>query len=232
MKFYSAMLFREYKIASKHYFWSFICYFPLAAFFIIPLIAMECDYSDIAMWTSISVLFAALFAGANNGNNRSDIKSGWKRYSYILPISPVQWAISDLLVKVRGILRFVIMIIAINVMVPRIFLKMFVIQPLLIFFFATAIVIFIETICRMIVMSVNNKKDLIKRSILSTAVSVLMFFLIVKGILMTEIMNDDYRSAVEYLGSGKFICLSLTMLIFSLGMYFLIMMQTHKKREP
>ena len=56
--------------------------------------------------SGVIALTGGFLAGTNNGLQKADINSGWKRYSFILPPTAKQQALSDLLTKICYILFF------------------------------------------------------------------------------------------------------------------------------
>jgi hypothetical protein len=56
--------------------------------------------------SGVVTLTGGFLAGTNNGLQKADINSGWKRYSFVLPPTAKQQAVSDLLVKLCYILCF------------------------------------------------------------------------------------------------------------------------------
>ena len=80
---------------------------PLILVFIFkPVEGEESPLEMIPLFVGIVALTGGFMAGTNNGLQKADISSGWKRYSFVLPPTAKQQAISDLFVKLCYILFF------------------------------------------------------------------------------------------------------------------------------
>ena len=115
MKLYRSLIYREFKLTRKR------CILMLILFLLFSLLMMtpmmlgvfsepaEPD-EDMQGLVFIATFFVALtgglLAGTNNGLQKADISAGWKRYSFVLPPTAKQQAVSDLVVKLCYILCF------------------------------------------------------------------------------------------------------------------------------
>ena len=115
MKLYRSLIFRELKLTRKRCILMLILLVLLALLLMLPAIlgnfseSIEDDVDAMAgilFFGGTVALVAGLMAGTNNGLQKVDISSGWKQYSYILPPTAKQQALSDLLVKLCYILLF------------------------------------------------------------------------------------------------------------------------------
>ena len=115
MKLYRSLIFRELKLTRKRFLLMLILFLLLAALMLTPIMLgglsgtseMNEDLLSIVIFASgVVTLTGGFMAGTNNGLQKADINSGWKRYSYILPTTAKQQALSDLLTKLCYILFF------------------------------------------------------------------------------------------------------------------------------
>ena len=115
MKLYRSLIYRELKLTRKRCILMLILFLLLSLLMLLPIMIgglsgdseMEEDLLSIVWLASgIVALTGGFLAGTNNGLQKADINSGWKRYSFILPPTAKQQALSDLLTKLCYILFF------------------------------------------------------------------------------------------------------------------------------
>ena len=115
MKLYRSLVFRELKLTRKRFLLMLILFILLSLLMLTPIMLgglsdaseMDEDLLSIVIFASgVVTLTGGFMAGTNNGLQKADINSGWKRYSFILPTTAKQQAVSDLLVKLCYILFF------------------------------------------------------------------------------------------------------------------------------
>lgn len=115
MKLYRSLIFRELKLTSKRFFLMLLLFLLLSLLMMTPLILVfflqpaegeESPLELIPLFVGIIALTGGFLAGTNNGLQKADISTGWKRFSFVLPPNAKQQALSDLLVKLCYILFF------------------------------------------------------------------------------------------------------------------------------
>ena len=115
MKLYRSLFFREMKLTRKRFFLMTLMILLLALLMLIPIMlggfsepdgGEESPVEMVLLFVGMVYLTGGFMAGTNNGLQKADINSGWKRYSFILPPTAKQQAMSDLLVKLCYILFF------------------------------------------------------------------------------------------------------------------------------
>ena len=115
MKLYRSLIYRELKLTRKRCLLMLILFLLLSLLMLLPIMIgglsgdseMEEDLLSIVWLASgIVALTGGFLAGTNNGLQKADINSEWKRYSFILPPTAKQQALSDLLTKLCYILFF------------------------------------------------------------------------------------------------------------------------------
>ncbi|MBQ8326050.1 MAG: ABC-2 transporter permease [Lachnospiraceae bacterium] len=100
MKKYKSLLYREWKLSSKHYI-SRMCLLLMATI-LMALVVGFMDATGGGFAVFISYLLVALAAGLtseDNGVFKSDINSDWMTYSYALPITALDKAITRYILK-------------------------------------------------------------------------------------------------------------------------------------
>ena len=113
MKLYRSLIFRELKLTSKRFFLMLLLFLLLSLLMLTPIMlggfsepSEESPAEMVLLFVGIVSLTGGFMAGTNNGLQKADINSGWKRYSFVLPPTAKQQAISDLFVKLCYILFF------------------------------------------------------------------------------------------------------------------------------
>ena len=119
MKLYRSLVYRELKLTWKHYFLYLVLYSLMGLLFMLPLVlsgegsfdkksglSYETGKSIIQMFAVLLALLGAVTSGSTNNVQKMDINSGWKRYSYTLPLTAGEKAMSDFLLKILVFLLF------------------------------------------------------------------------------------------------------------------------------
>ena len=115
MKLYRSLIFRELKLTRKRFLLMLILFLLLAALMLTPIMlggfsapaeGEDAPVEMILLFVGTVALTGGFLAGTNNGVQKADISAGWKRYSFVLPTTAKQQALSDLLVKLCYILFF------------------------------------------------------------------------------------------------------------------------------
>ena len=88
MTLYRSLLYRKMKMARK----KFLIRLILALYIMAGVLNTESIRQEYATYY---VLIFAIIGGLNYGVRNMDDDSGWKRYSYVLPITPFQYALLD-----------------------------------------------------------------------------------------------------------------------------------------
>ena len=107
MGVYRSLLYRKMMLTWKHYLLFFLMYLLLVILLTLPaLISIVLRIGPVTLPDFVAEFFALILAltgglasGSDNNLHKSDVSSGWKRYSYVLPVDSHQKAMTDLLVK-------------------------------------------------------------------------------------------------------------------------------------
>lgn len=119
MALYRSLVYRELKLTWKHYFLYLVLYSLMGLLFMLPFVmwggghfeeesglSYENGKSIIQMFAVFLALLGAVTSGSTNNVQKMDINSGWKRYSYTLPVTAGEKAMSDFLLKILVFLLF------------------------------------------------------------------------------------------------------------------------------
>ena len=256
MKLYRSLIYRELKLTRKRCLLTLILFLLLALLMVTPLILVfffkpaegeESPLEMIPLFVGIVALTGGIMAGTNNGLQKADISSGWKRYSFILPPTAKQQALSDLLVKLCYILFFgllsaafeLIYTIAADYTNYGITLYIYMLN---IYLGAVCAVMLIDVAYSYIMMFANDKDQLRIISLLAFVGA--GFILKVVGLFpglnkpeqpseSSPLISDEAFSRFEaVLLSGKTTLCILAAFAVICVLFFLVMWRSHERREP
>ena len=119
MALYRSLVYRELKLTWKHYLLYLVLYSLMGLMFMLPFVlwgggqfeersglSYEDGKSIIQMFAVFLALLGAVTSGSANNVQKMDINSGWRRYSYTLPVTAGEKAMSDFLLKILAFLLF------------------------------------------------------------------------------------------------------------------------------
>lgn len=256
MKLYTSLIYREWKLTRKRFLLRLILFLLLSLLMLTPIMVgglldpeEGANVELILFFVGSVSLTGSLLAGTNNGIQKADISSGWKRYSFVLPPTAKQQALSDLLVKLCDILFFgllsgafaMIYSIAANYNAFGIMLN--------IYLGAVCAVMLIDVAYSYIIMFAKTKKDL---GILGVAAFLGAGLILKVANLFSagkEMLSDDNAAEHSAKGSGliseesfnRFMTTLLSenttlylVIAFAVlcALFFLVMWRSHERREP
>ena len=257
MKLYRSLIFRELKLTRKRCILMLILFLLLSLMLLLPIMIgglsgdSEMDEELISIvWlaSGIVALTGGFLAGTNNGLQKADINSGWKRYSFILPPTAKQQALSDLLTKLCYILFFGLLSVAflmVSKIVSGINTAVEGIDPICrmlnIYLGAVCAVMLVDIAYSYIMMFANDKNQLKLIGALAFvgAGAVLKVFGLFPGMNKTEKPAEDGPMISEeavnkfetFLSSGKTSLCILAVFVVLCVLFFLAMWRSHERRE-
>ena len=257
MKLYRSLIYRELKLTRKRCILMLILFLLLSLLMLLPIMIgglsgdSEMDEDLISLvWLASGVvaLTGGFLAGTNNGLQKADINSGWKRYSFILPPTAKQQALSDLLTKLCYILFFGLLSVAF-LMVCKIVAGINTVvegidpicRMLNIYLGAVCAVMLVDIAYSYIMMFANDKKQLKLISLLAFvgAGAVFKVFGLFPGMNKTEkpaedgpmISEEGVNKFETFLSSGKTSLCILAVFVVLCVLFFLAMWRSHERRE-
>ena len=257
MKLYRSLIYRELKLTRKRCLLMLILFLLLSLMLLLPIMigglsgTSEMDEELISIvWLASGVvaLTGGFLAGTNNGLQKADINSGWKRYSFIIPPTAKQQALSDLLTKLCYILLFGLLSAAFVLVcknITGINIAKEGIDPvcmmLNIYLGAVCAVMLVDIAYSYIMMFANDKNQLKLISALAFvgAGAVLKVFGLFPGMNKTEKPAEDGPMISEeavnkfetFLSSGKTSLCILAVFVVLCVLFFLAMWRSHERRE-
>ena len=251
MKMYSSLVYRELKLTRKRGLLMLILFLLLAllmispiffGFFSIPAEGEDSPKDVIPIFVVTVALTGGILAGTNNGVQKADISSGWKRYSFILPPTARQQALSDLLTKLCYVLLFGLLSAAFAFTYTAIADYSNLAVMLNVYFGAVCAAMLVDLAYSYIMMFANDKDQMKLIGILAFvgAGAIFKVFGLFPGFNKTEQTAEDGAMISEeainrleaVLCSGKTtLCLAAAFAVICV-LFFLVMWRSHERREP
>ena len=258
MKLYRSLIYRELKLTRKRFLLMLILFLLLSLLMLTAIMLggmsgaseMNEELLSIVIFASgVVTLTGGFMAGTNNGLQKADINSGWKRYSFVLPATAKQQALSDLLIKLSFILLFGLLsaafaLVCITVSGLNTAVEGFnpVCMMLNTYLVAVCAVMLVDIAYSYIMMFANDKNQLKIIGVIAFvgAGVVLRVFDLFPG------MNNDEKSAkggamISQEMVSKFetilcyektlLCISAVFVVLCI-LFFLAMWRSHERREP
>lgn len=250
MKLYRSLIFRELKVTRKHYILIIALFLLMEVFMLLPwIISVQDMYTAeeqdkmkltaVFMGAIVSGI-GGIAAGMNNGIHQADINSGWKRYSIVLPATPGQKAMADLLTR----LCYIVMIGAFTGAFPlvvRVFTGHSVALPIMdIYLGVSAVAMVFDAIYCGVLMIAKDKKELKKYGSIASAVCLALFIILpdfsgdTDGAekFSDELFWENARRLTDAAGSWTALAGVTAALAAVCAVYFFIMKKTYERREP
>lgn len=197
MNMYKSLVFREWKLSKKHYILRTVIFALLSTLFLLTTYSMgkEADQgkSSVDGFLFIMAYFigivAAVIVAEDNGVYKADVKSGWLNYSWTLPITAFEKAMSKYIFK--GGLVSVGMITTVMVIAGMYALcgGNFNIQSTYLFFIVVDAVLLYDLVRQIIIMHAVDVKSLKKMGNIAGIILAVIFFL-------PEILSDSKSDPV------------------------------------
>ena len=258
MKLYRSLIFRELKLTRKRFLLMLILFLLLAALMLTPIMlggfsapaeGEDAPVEMILLCVGTVALTGGFLAGTNNGLQKADISAGWKRYSFVLPTTAKQQALSDLLVKLMLILLFGLLSTAFA-MIYSVTANYNAFGLMLnIYLGAVCAVMLIDVAYSYIIMFAKSKKDLAVIGVAAFLGAGLIIKIVDLFSSGTNLLNDNdlaeqqadggalisdeaFNRFVTALGSGKTtLCIVIAFAVLC-ALFFLAMWRSHERREP
>ena len=258
MKLYRSLIFRELKLTRKRFLLMLILFLLLAALMLTPIMlggfsepaeGEDSPVEMILLFVGTVALAGGFMAGTNNGLQKADISTGWKRYSFVLPTTAKQQALSDLLVKLCYILLFGLLS-AVFAMIYSVTANYNAFGLMLnIYLGAVCAVMLIDVAYSYIIMFAKSKKDLAVIGVAAFLGAGLIIKIVDLFSSGTNLLNDNHLAEqpaeggalisdeafnrfVTALGSGKTTLCVVTAFAVICVLFFLVMWRSHERREP
>ena len=258
MKLYRSLIYRELKLTRKRFLLMLILFLLLSLLMLTGSMlggmsgasGMNEELLSIVIFASgVVTLTGGFMAGTNNGLQKADINSGWKRYSFVLPATAKQQALSDLLIKLSFILLFGLLSAAfalVCITVSGINTAVEGFNPVCImlntYLVAVCAVMLVDIAYSYIMMFANDKNQLKLISVLAFVGAGFVFrvFGLFPGMNKAgKPAEDDAMISEEavnkfetILCSGKTTLCILAVFVVLCVLFFLAMWRSHERREP
>lgn len=125
MKKYSSLIFRELRLSRRNYLGSFALIVVFALFMLLSMFVSYGQYvkdgeSMDVFAICLSYMFAALAASCiagDSGVSKSDIASGWRTYSFALPVTALEKTVAKYAVKLAAIIIGAVLTFIVSVLI-------------------------------------------------------------------------------------------------------------------
>lgn len=258
MKLYRSLIFRELKLTSKRFLLMLILFLLLSLLMLTPIVlggfsapaeGEDAPVEMILLFVGTVALTGGFLAGTNNGLQKADISTGWKRYSFVLPTTAKQQALSDLLVKLMLILLFGLLSAAFA-MIYSVTANYNAFGLMLnIYLGAVCAVMLIDVAYSYIIMFAKSKKDLAVIGVAAFLGAGLIIKIVDLFSSGTNLLNDNnlaeqpvedgalisdaaFNRFVTALSSGKTTLSIVIAFVVLCALFFLAMWRSHERREP
>ena len=258
MKLYRSLIYRELKLTRKRFILMLILFLLLALLVMTPAFlgafseTLEPEEDPLAvtlLFTGFVALTGGVLAGTNNGLQKADISSGWKRYSFILPATARQQALSDLLIKLGYIVFFGALSLVYCLIYGIIAGSNVISHTMNIYFGTVSALMLVDTAYSYIVMFARDKTQLKIMGVIAffgagLILKVFDLFSAGAGLFKGEkaseqsadggalISEEAFSKFLTTLGEVKTtLCVSGAFAVVCV-LYFLVMWRSHERREP
>ncbi len=250
MKLYRSLIFRELKLTRNRRLLMLLLFGLLSLLMLTPIMigdrsepGEESPAEMVLLLVGTVALTGGVLAGANNGLQKADISVGWKRYSFVLPPTAKQQALSGLLVKLCYILFFGLLsagfawlyTIAANYNAFGIMLN--------IYLGAVCAGMLFAVVYIYIIMFAKTKKDL---GIIGAIASVGTVLLLVALNVLTDLIklpeqpaeggalisDEQFNRLMTALTSHKTTLCIFAAFAVLCAVYFFVLWRSHERREP
>lgn len=207
MEKYKSLLYREWKITKKFYILRTILFLFFVAMFALTFYGLtiqneptaEGAYMTALVISTIFCLFSGVLAAEDNGAYKTDVNSGWLSFSWALPLTSAEKALSKYLFRVIVILVGL----GVSVIVVKGFGAVFGVpvlySALYVYFWSINVVLIIDLVRQFIVMHTVDMKFLKKLLNIGTIISIAGFILI--DISMGSKLEKKLNALVEMTGT-------------------------------
>ena len=249
MKLYRSLVYRELRATRKHFRLMFLLFSLTAVLMMTAVFFMFSDTSEVptpaeslalcVVMAGIPATLAGVMAGTNNGLQKADVSSGWKRYSYALPPTAAQKATSDLLAKLVYIAVFGLGVAVMTFYCAALSGSVSTIHVMNVYLAFTSVAMLCNAVYSSVIMLAKDKNQLKYVGIIgffSTAVlfRVLGIFGMKPGASSEDsemIPEEIIFRIVDKVGSGKTSLCVLGMFIAVCVIYYVAMRFMHGRRE-
>lgn len=195
---YASLIFREFKISKKHYFYRVLMLAAFIFLFIIALIVLSNDRTRNGVALDGFALMAMYLIGAivaiiiaeDNGVFKSDVNSGWLRYSRALPLSAFEKAMAKYIFRmIMIIIGFAVCILS-SLVICSVTDSSMNTKGILTMFLLFDVSLIFNIVIEAFIMRATDKKALKKMSYIISAILVAILFL-------PEFINFDSMNGQE-----------------------------------
>ena len=254
MKKYSSLIFRELKLGRKAYIGSFILIIVFALLMLLSMFVSGGQYvkngeSMDVFAICLSYMFAALTAGCIAGDNgvlKSDMASGWRTYSFALPVTALEKTVAKYIVKLAAIIIGAVLTFIGSMLIHTVGGSNMPSAVMFCYFICLDLFLIIDIVYQAVVLRADDMKSFKKLGAIAGGIGTVILLaleFIPSGVsdsefetFMTEVETasspvilNKYIGFVTIPDAAGIIGIVLTVVILIAG--FLVTLKNHKRRE-
>ena len=249
MKMYRSLIYRSLRLKRTRDRLFLFLILLLDAFFSVLFLVPVSDPAKMkdhmlvfCVFSFMLAMLCGMFAGANNGVYRMDANTGWNHYIRVLPPTPIQQAVADLLIKLIYILIYGTIIIVYSLFIENNSGQHLTCYAVNIFLFFATLFVIIDIVYSFVVRFAQTRAQLELMGLAAIVCAVIIIIKVCKligNIRMyspVQFGNPLFGSTsyifASFVASGKVTAVAVSSFVISLGSYFLTMWRLHERREP
>ena len=233
MKLYRSLVYRELKLTWKHMMILLMLSSILCGIILSIIGFVMQDEEFVEALSGILALVTAVASGGNNGIHKADINAGWKRYSYVLPVTSSQKALTDLMVKLIYIALFGMILVGTVLFTDYISGYNHVIYTVSNYLAFSVIALFLDTVYSGILLLASDRNS---SRIIGIIASLTVIFLFNEfNTQLAGLSNKKYKYSLEELmhmmETGKVMMILLMIFAFLCLLYYFVIRRVYERRD-
>ena len=243
MSLYRSLVYREFKLTKKHSIMLVGISLVLMALMLLlcPVYGEIENDDDIASVTVMSLTFAFIVSAMGASSNdipKKDIAAGWRRYMYILPVTPAQQAAADILTKLISIAVFFIIKLIHSIAVYAIMGVAALPAEINAFLICSSAFLIYDMVYNLVIMLARDKKQLKKFGMIAGLAGVAVFILVPDLLDPFDKSTSEgatlayLKAMIKHLSSLPCTFIAIAVFIAVNLLYFFLLKRAYERREP
>lgn len=242
MSLYRSLVYREIRLTKKHSIILLgISLVWMALMLLLSVYGKVENDDDIAAVTVMSLTFAFIVSAMGASSNdipKKDIAAGWRKYMYILPVTPAQQAAADILTKLISIAVFFIIKLVHSIAVYAIMGVAALPAEINAFLLCSCAFLIFDMVYNLVIMLARDKKQLKKFGMIAGLAGVAVFMLVPDFLDSFDKSTAEgqtlayFKSIIKLLNSLPCTLIAVAAFIAVNSLYFLLLKRAYERREP
>ena len=240
MKLYKSLVYRELKLSRKYYALIGMMLLFLAVSLMIVLIlpsaeSISADEEAVLPLDLVSIGIGIIggFMGVRDGGNYSmDVKTGWARTVYALPVTGKQMACAALMQRMISLSGAAVIIIAYAIAFRAATGFSVFIQLIAVFLICAGAGLILDAVYGAVVRMFRDKRQQKKMIVAGNAAVIAFFILIEKVVSLVFKPSVDETKVLKFVNSPFFAVIGIAFFAASALLYFVAISKSYERREP